>query len=838
MFEEGPWITTILNYDGGDEMRLRINVEGGKEVEMRTNGKLQDAIIETKYRVERRCRRNGVTAKMQVTVSYHEHGGPGTSPHGQGLRGKKKAESGEDDDDNDDNENYGEKGDSSRSKRNGKNSDGGNRERRKYDERRKKSFTCYYCGEGGHTTTYYKPLEEDVRSGVAKKDAMGHVCDSSWNKLDPRHPGGMRLLALKHDEKMKIKKKRKANVNVHFLIGELPSELVQRTSDPYTTIELSLQSLTLTEREPSETSTSESPLGGNPAFQNPSELVESSSNEMDHLLANMMSFHDNLPPELIMEPSVRVDPTVSRWIAFILTYDFKLEKIPTEKNRADGLSRIEWREEEAENVNGIVEESAYVDNFLNEKDDEDYEAPCSYKWSLWPEERDSWGEIPSAYVYESILEKEEKDEPNDWYARVNAAAMTAHEIGESSGSKEEEESEEKEEEIFFFFEKYDENYQEIDKKMEKEQLKEYYSRCIGAASQGPKAAVVETGVKSSEVRTPGVGTLAIQDAAMALHGYRPCYWYHQIRWKPMFEEGPWITTILNYDGGDEMRLRINVEGGKEVEMRTDGKLQDAITETKDRVERRCRRDVVTTKMQVTVSYHETETSIDTADLQQAHVDRDSGGESERSEAGDRETDLRSWNTPGEIQKHHRAVKPVEEGPEANSRQLTPRGRQNPMWLLGDAEARARKAGERFANKGWDVVRTKAVMGGWKKFRPPCLRTKTWVPEFVADWFEGFDHVAEVANTMGRIHINCEWLPEEFYKTSLKSGSFHGDRAWEVLIILDMERNDRLEVAPEVREAIIRKEVAATPCYVDDVFKPFEGDGDRIPTGDWVAHARN
>ncbi|GBG77573.1 hypothetical protein CBR_g24020 [Chara braunii] len=162
--------------------------------------------------------------------------------------------------------------------------------------------------------------------------------------------------------------------------------------------------------------------------------------------------------------------------------------------------------------------------------------------------------------------------------------------------------------------------------------------------------------------------------AMALHGYRPCYWYHQIRWKPMFREGAWITTILNYDGGDELRLRINVEGGKEVEMRTDGKLQNAITEAKDRAEKRCRKDDVMAKMQVTVSYHETETSMDTADREQAHLARDSGGESEMSEAGDRETDLRSWNRPGEIQRHHRAAKPVERGPEASSRQLAPRGR--------------------------------------------------------------------------------------------------------------------------------------------------------------------
>ncbi|GBG88955.1 hypothetical protein CBR_g48565 [Chara braunii] len=147
--------------------------------------------------------------------------------------------------------------------------------------------------------------------------------------------------------------------------------------------------------------------------------------------------------------------------------------------------------------------------------------------------------------------------------------------------------------------------------------------------------------------------------------------------------------------------------------------------------------------------------------------------------------------------------------------------QNPMWLLKGAEARTWKAGKRFAYKGWDEVHSRAVMGGWKEFRPPCLRKRIWVPEFVVDWFGGFDHVVEVASIMEWVHIYYTWLSEEFYKTSLKYGPFHGDTAWEVLIILNMDRYDQLEVAPEIREAIIRREVAATPCYVDDVFKLFE-----------------
>ncbi|GBG70836.1 hypothetical protein CBR_g8136 [Chara braunii] len=116
---------------------------------------------------------------LETLTDDFDYGGEGGNDvvNTRGV-GKKKADSEEDDDDDDDNDGCGKKGDSSRSQKNGKNGDRGNRERRKYDERSKRSFVCYYCGEGGHTITYCKPLEEDVRSGVAKKDAKGHVCDS------------------------------------------------------------------------------------------------------------------------------------------------------------------------------------------------------------------------------------------------------------------------------------------------------------------------------------------------------------------------------------------------------------------------------------------------------------------------------------------------------------------------------------------------------------------------------------------------------------------------------------------------------------------------------------
>ncbi|GBG64117.1 hypothetical protein CBR_g40565 [Chara braunii] len=126
---------------------------------------------------------------------------------------------------------------------------------------------------------------------------------------------------------------------------------------------------------------------------------------------------------------------------------------------------------------------------------------------------------------------------------------------------------------------------------------------------------------------------------MALHGYRPRSWRHTVRWVPVSGEGPLITTALNYDGGEVVRLKVCIEEGREEEMRGDQRLQAAISEARNRAERRCTRDEVTVGLRVTVIDHETESSTGTETREEQHNERDSGGESEMSEA-DRETDLR------------------------------------------------------------------------------------------------------------------------------------------------------------------------------------------------------
>ncbi|GBG71626.1 hypothetical protein CBR_g9042 [Chara braunii] len=137
-------------------------------------------------------------------------------------------------------------------------------------------------------------------------------------------------------------------------------------------------------------------------------------------------------------------------------------------------------------------------------------------------------------------------------------------------------------------------------------------------------------------------------------------------------------------------------------------------------------------------------------------------------------------------------------------------RPDPMWLLGDAEGRSWREGKRFANEGWDEVSSKVVMGGWKELRPPCLRITAWMPQFVADWFGGFEHIADVADSMRKVHIECAWLTEEFYRFSLKYRTFYGDKAGEVITIPKIGKYDRLEASPRLlkglRQLLTRRRV--------------------------------
>ncbi|GBG77793.1 hypothetical protein CBR_g25724 [Chara braunii] len=59
------------------------------------------------------------------------------------------------------------------------------------------------------------------------------------------------------------------------------------------------------------------------------------------------------------------DPTIARWLTYIWMFDFELERIPGNNNRADGLSRVDWDK----GNKGAVENTPPVDGFLDEEED-------------------------------------------------------------------------------------------------------------------------------------------------------------------------------------------------------------------------------------------------------------------------------------------------------------------------------------------------------------------------------------------------------------------------------------------------------------------------------------
>ncbi|GBG88718.1 hypothetical protein CBR_g48248 [Chara braunii] len=154
---------------------------------------------------------------------------------------------------------------------------------------------------------------------------------------------------------------------------------------------------------------------------------------------------------------------------------------------------------------------------------------------------------------------------------------------------------------------------------------------------------------------------------------------------------------------------------------------------------------------------------------------------------------------------------------------------DPTWILGETERLTWEMGGEFANEGWDEVRSRVVLGGWEELRLPYQLVQTWVPHFVANWFGGYEHIRAVADSLSEVDLGFTWLADAYYRTSLRLGPFHGDRAMEVVEILEALKDDRFTMEDEVEEAILHREVAVTPSYVGDVFLLFE----RV----WMAMAR-
>ncbi|GBG65565.1 hypothetical protein CBR_g51448 [Chara braunii] len=59
------------------------------------------------------------------------------------------------------------------------------------------------------------------------------------------------------------------------------------------------------------------------------------------------------------------DPTVARWLTYIWMFNFEPERIPRNKNRVDGLSRVNWDSMDQEST----EDTPPVDGFLDQEED-------------------------------------------------------------------------------------------------------------------------------------------------------------------------------------------------------------------------------------------------------------------------------------------------------------------------------------------------------------------------------------------------------------------------------------------------------------------------------------
>ncbi|GBG86863.1 hypothetical protein CBR_g42146 [Chara braunii] len=59
------------------------------------------------------------------------------------------------------------------------------------------------------------------------------------------------------------------------------------------------------------------------------------------------------------------DPTIARWLTYIWMFDFELERIPGNKNRANGLSRVDWDKSNK----GVIEDTPPADGFLDKEED-------------------------------------------------------------------------------------------------------------------------------------------------------------------------------------------------------------------------------------------------------------------------------------------------------------------------------------------------------------------------------------------------------------------------------------------------------------------------------------
>ncbi|GBG69447.1 hypothetical protein CBR_g4142 [Chara braunii] len=131
------------------------------------------------------------------------------------------------------------------------------------------------------------------------------------------------------------------------------------------------------------------------------------------------------------------DPTVARWLAYIWMFNFELERIPGSKNRADGLSRINWDKQEGE----AVENTPPVDGFLDQEEDVrlhinkwSLRVPSCVGYPIW--------QAPSGYERRTELVLKPFEEEDPWGSKdvqwmMELALASSHSLVEDMRTIEE-----------------------------------------------------------------------------------------------------------------------------------------------------------------------------------------------------------------------------------------------------------------------------------------------------------------------------------------------------------------------------------------------------------------
>ncbi|GBG79203.1 hypothetical protein CBR_g28920 [Chara braunii] len=237
---------------------------------------------------------------------------------------------------------------------------------------------CWHCGQKGHTIKFCRVWRSDENDGLMSTNYDGDIYDMYGKYIDPRTPGGTREEALRRANapppaappaafRMWQEKEVYQDVRVEE-VGE--SEEVEQG-----------MKTDIVKEEPIVVEPDDEEEGGQIESRDTMERMEDRlakigryQTKLTTLCEEVNKWRGELPFVLRVDPTALVgslknfapsDPTIARWLTYIWMFDFELERIRENKNRADGLSRVDWDKSNR----GVIEDTPPVDGFLDSAED-------------------------------------------------------------------------------------------------------------------------------------------------------------------------------------------------------------------------------------------------------------------------------------------------------------------------------------------------------------------------------------------------------------------------------------------------------------------------------------